>query len=131
MSNGTTFVVTVEEEGDFEFRHRNMKLEFAIERSFSLHTGGQPNPAPQLADMSRMIAVLETLTIKGPEKFNIWAMDPLDDASYQRIGNVYKVLRERETFFRTGRGKGSEAGGTEGGQKSGVVVPDQVQPAGD
>lgn len=123
------FTTDIPGEGSFTFKHRTMRLEMAIGAKFSKYTEGATELNPWFANIANVQATLETLVETAPEGWDIGAMDPLDDHTYQRLITVYNVLRERESFFRAGAAQGGQAPRPGNGRNDGVVVPQTLQSA--
>ena len=123
------FTTDIPGEGAFTFKHRTMRLEMAIGAKFSKYTEGVTELNPWFASIANVQSTLETLIESAPEGWDIATMDPLDDNSYSRLIVVYNALRERESFFRAGATKGSEAPGPGNGRHDGILVSQTVQPA--
>ena len=100
----TDFHVIVEGVGSFRFARRTMRDEMNIAVEFSRLTHGIETPSPTLHLMASWISTLTVLTVSAPEGWDIYSMDPLDDATYSRLLAVHSALRAKEDDFR-GRGK--------------------------
>jgi len=106
-----------------------MRDDFKIGAEFSRITEGIANPSPWFATIADAVAAIKVLAEAAPDGWDIEKMDPLAPDSYQRIMDVFNALRDKETFFREGAGKGSEAPGARDGRDGGAVVPKDVPPA--
>lgn len=121
------FNVDVEGIGTFTFGWRGMRDEVRIQAHYSRLIQGT-QPSEWLSAVSGWLSVLEVLTVHAPADWDLWALDPLDEASYTKLAKVHAALREKEGSFRR-KGAGSDAAGGQGaGENGGVLAPQAVQP---
>ena len=125
-----TFVVAVDDIGTFTFRHRTMRLEMAIQAEYSRLTEAVPTPTLWLDTVSTWLSELKILTERAPEGWDLEAMDPLEDETYQRLQTVHAKLREKEGSFRGKVAAGAQDGAA-GGAVAAVPVEAAVQHAAD
>ena len=123
----TDFYVDVDKVGTFRFAKRNMRDEFSIAAEYSRLTEGVETPTPWLAQMATMVSQLKVLSVTVPGNWDIDAMDPLDNESYNRIVKVYNALRIKEGSFRGGDGGSDEKTGEGVVEDAPVLVPEEVQ----
>lgn len=102
------FTVEVEDIGTFVFARRTMRDEFRIQAEYSRLTEGVPVPALHLFQTATQVATLKVLTVEAPDDWNIDAMDPLDEASYDKLDRVHAALRDKEDTFRKVPDQGRE-----------------------
>lgn len=95
--------VEVDGVGSFLFRHRTLKLQIAIEAGMERVTLG-PVQGPALRLFAAAVATLETLTVEGPDGWDLEEIDPLDDAEFGKVERVFGRLRDVEETFRKERG---------------------------
>lgn len=118
MADDKTFQIQIEGVGAFEFRHRRLRDEMRVAAEYSRLTEGVDNPPAWFDQLARMVATVKILTVKGPEGWDVDAMDPLDGETYATITKVYAALRDKEDFFRSRPGQGGEtAGAATGGER--------------
>lgn len=106
-------VVDVPELGRFVFAHRTFRDEMKIQVEVHRILDGETNAPAYLQHFAIMYATLATLTKGAPEGWSIEDLDPLDDASYTRLEEVFVALRDAESAFR-GRISGGREGDSEG-----------------
>lgn len=96
------FPLDVEGVGHFIFATRDMRTEMRIAAEYSRLTEGVDTPTTFLAQMATWMSVLKVLTVEGPAGWNVDALDPLDQDTYDKIIKVYAALRAKEQSFRGG-----------------------------
>ena len=94
--------VEVDGVGSFLFRHRTLKLQIAIEAGMERVTLG-PVQGAGLRLFAAAIATLETLTVEGPDGWDLDEIDPLDDEEFAKVEKVFGRLRDVEETFRKER----------------------------
>ncbi len=99
MAGERTHRVEVEGVGSFVFRRRTPQLQCELECRMERLTFG-PVQSDWLKQFSAAIASLEVLTAEGPPKWDLDAVDPLDDEEFGKVFQVWKALREAEATFR-------------------------------
>lgn len=125
-SNTQQFSIEVPGVGPFTFAKRTMRLEFAIQAEQSRLTEGQEKPAPQLAMFSAIFAQLKVLTLTAPKGWDLEAMDPNDDSSWDRLVSVHKAMRDKELSFRRPAKPDGQGPGQANVGDAGVLVPPAV-----
>jgi hypothetical protein len=110
----TDFKVTVDGIGTFTFGRRKMSDQMAIHRQLSAIYGGV-EPNEWLFRVGTWTATLNVMTVHAPDGWDIEEMDPLDDATYDKMRRVWEALREREETFRAGHAPNGEGGGAAAG----------------
>lgn len=128
-TSDTDFDVYVDDIGNFRFAKRTMRDEIKIQVEYARMIDGV-EPTEWLALICGWMAALKVLTVKAPEGWDFDNMDPLDTDTYNRIGKVHRFLRDRETGARKGAGKALPPDGQGARGDSGVLVPEEVRPAG-
>lgn len=127
----TDFFVEVPNVGTFSFAHRMLRDELRIAAEFSRLTEGVDTPSPWLNIVGGWIAALTVLTVSAPPGWNIEAMDPLDEGTYDKLRKVHQALREKESSFRANKAEAGQAQRQGNGQVAGVLVPTAFQPGAD
>lgn len=127
----TDFFVTVDGIGTFSFGQRMLRDELRIAAEFSRLTEGVDTPSAWLNIVAGWISVLTVLTVTAPAGWDIEAMDPLDESTYDKLRKVHTALREKESSFRKNKAAGSEAQRPGNGEVARVLVPEEVQPGAD
>lgn len=125
------FTIEVEGIGAFTFRKRTMRLEVQIGVEYSRLAGGAETPTDFLVSLAGAISVLKVLTVQAPPKWDLDAMDPLDDSAFGKLFQVFGALRAREDAFRGKPSAGGNGAGAGGSAVDGVLVPPDVPPAAD
>lgn len=127
----TDFFLDIPGVGNFSFAKRTLRDEMAIAAEYSRLTEGIDTPTTWLGYVATWIAALKVLVVTAPESWDIDAMDPLDQSTYDTLRDVHAALREKEDSFRKGPAKVGEAARTGDVGEPGVLVPAQVQPGAD
>lgn len=117
--------------GNFSFARRSMRDELRIAAEYSRLTEGVEKPTDWLHIVATWISTLSVLTVTAPPGWDIEAMDPLDQESYDKLLAVHTALRVKEDSFRSSKSANSQAARPGNGEVDGVLVPAQVQPAAD
>lgn len=94
------FQVDVDGIGTFIFGKRSMRDEIKIQVEYARLIEGV-EPTEWLALVAGWISVLKVLTVMAPPGWDIDELDPLDDASYAKLGKVHKALTDKERSFRS------------------------------
>jgi hypothetical protein len=110
LSNETDFTVVVEGVGRFVFGQRKMRDELAIQREFARIIDGV-EPTAFLQAVGGWMSALKVLTVSAPDGWNPDDLDPLDDASYQKLKKVFDALTDQERSFRRPQRSAGEAAG--------------------
>jgi len=118
----TDFNVEVEGVGAFRFGRRSMRDEMRVGAEFSRLTEGVEAPTPWLELVAGVIAALKVLTVEAPDGWDVDAMDPLDQDTYDKLLSVHAALRAKEEDFRRSKSKASEKTGQVDGGDTGVLV---------
>ncbi len=121
------FFEDVEGVGRFRFRQRTMNDEMVIQRLYADYIGGASNPTAWLITLAEWQAVLNALTVGGPDDWDIGTMDPLNTETYDKLRRVFIALRECESRFRGGPATRVEDGSQEDGERGGSLVSPDVQ----
>jgi hypothetical protein len=113
-STSNVFVETVDGVGQFTFRRRTMRLEFATQAERARLSEGAP-VTPYMAMFIEAFADLKVMLVDPPDGWGPEALDeldPFDDAVYGRVLKVWSALRGKEETFRKARTQvpGSGAG---------------------
>lgn len=108
------FRVSVEGIGSFVFARRKMSDEIAIQVEYARIIDGV-QPTEWLSLVAGWLSALKVLTVKAPEGWDIDEMDPLDEATYANLGQVYTALTDQERSFRTGAKANSQGNREESG----------------
>lgn len=106
--SNTDFVVPVDGIGNFTFGKRRMADELSIQREYASILQGV-EPTDWLQTMAGWFSVLRTLTVRGPDGWDLEALDPLDEDTYAKLHKVYTALRDQERSFRSAPGGAGEA----------------------
>lgn len=116
MAAQRTFTASIEGVGRFVFRHRTLREEIAIGAALERMTEGQ-EVSDGFRQLTYMLAALEVLTVETPDdgRWDPMTMDPLDPDTFERIGTVYRGMRDAEERFRTGAIKQPQGAGTHAG----------------
>ena len=114
----------VKDIGRFRAARRTMAIEVEIQREYASMAGGV-EPTAWLITLAEYLSTLRVLVVDAPEGWDMENMDPLDDETYQQLGQVFSALREREETFRRKPGApGKESGQANGEHGGSVVSPD-------
>lgn len=116
------FLVEVEGVGTFCFARRTMRDELKIQVEYSRIVDGV-KPTEWLHLVASWIAALKVMTVRAPEGWDVEAMDPLDDQTFENLAKVHRALFEKEQSFRRSTGKDGQAAGQDQGDDRGVLVP--------
>lgn len=108
----TDFTVQVEGVGTFTFGRRTMGDEIKIQVEYARIIDGVV-PTEWLQLVAGWISTLRVLTVRGPEGWDIDALDPLDAESYAKLRDVHSALVAKEQSFR-GKHEGHSKGTSEG-----------------
>jgi hypothetical protein len=95
----TDFPVEVPGVGNFMFARRMMADHLKINVEYSRLTEGV-EPTPWLDTIATCIAVIKTLAVRVPDDWDIDAMDPLEEETYNKLLKVHGALRAKEDSFR-------------------------------
>lgn len=106
----TDFQVPIEGIGTFTFARRAMREEIDIQREFARILNGV-EPTAWLATVGGWLSTLRVLTVAAPDGWDIEAMDPTDNETYEKLGRVHDALLAQERSFRRGPGVASQASG--------------------
>lgn len=127
----TPLTVAVEKIGNFVFRQRRMRDEFAVAAEAARLTEGLNDIPDWLGDMANVVATLKVLVAEAPPDWDIDAMDPLDPQTYTTLHRVYTAFREREDSFRNGGGPKREGDSEGNGEDDSLLVSADLQPGAD
>ena len=94
-----THVVEVAGVGQFEFQHRTLTLQVGVEAILLRMLDG-PVSSEQLRYVARAIATIQKLMVRAPDRFDLDAIDPVNDAEVDDVLKVYGGLLEAEATFR-------------------------------
>lgn len=119
--------VQVEGIGKFKFARRSLGDELKVQVEYARITEGVMQPTPWLYSLGTWLSALRVLMVAAPDGWDMEAMDPLEDDTYDQIKKVYEAMREKEDSFRRKPGKASEASSQGDGQDRRVLVPEEVQ----
>lgn len=97
--NNTDFVINVPKIGAFTFGRRTMRDEIDIQVEYARILNGV-EATQWLAVVGGWMSVFKVMTVHAPEGWDIETMDPMDPDTYQKMGEVYDLLSEKERFFR-------------------------------
>lgn len=109
-SKPTDFRVSVDGVGDFVFAKRTMRDEIATQVGYARLIDGV-TPTPWLETVCGAIADLKTLTVKGPDGWDIDALEPHDPETYKNLLAVHRELINKERSFRPGATSADKAAG--------------------
>lgn len=127
----TDFHVPVDGIGTFSFAKRTLRDELRIGAEYSRLTEGVETPSAWLSIVAGWISVLKVLTVAAPAGWDIEAMDPLDQETYDKLREVHEALREKERSFRQAKAEVGQAARAGDREVDRVLVPAQVQPSSD
>lgn len=107
------FVVSVEGIGDFTFGQRKMSDHTRILVEYSRITEGVA-PTPLLDAIAGWIAPIRVLAVRVPAGFDLEELDPLEEATYDKLMRINSALSAKERSFRgkpnaTSEGSGATA----------------------
>ena len=114
MTPPTTHVEDVPGIGAFTFRRRTIRDQVGIQAEARRILGGATDDK-DLENMAFALAELGTLTVAGPEGWDLSAVDPFDEEAMNRVWRVYGVLRAAGARFRPGPGPARQAAGAPAG----------------
>jgi hypothetical protein len=100
--NDNTYMLEVEGVGSFEVRRRSMRISTAIAAEFNRLTEGQEQLSSFFGHFCQVYATLKVIIAKGPDGWDLDALDPDDADSYDQLIKVFTAIREKEAFFRSG-----------------------------
>lgn len=123
------FPVHVEGVGTFSFIKRTMREELRIQAEYSRLTEGCETPTPYLNLVATWLSTLKVLTKEAPSGWDLEAIDPLDQDSYQKLMAVHGALRQKEDSFRPRPAAVGAQGGAPAVPDHGVSLQASVQPA--
>lgn len=109
------FPIDVEGVGTFLFGRRTMADEIKIHVEYARLTEAV-QPTPWLDQVATWLSTLKVMTVRFPDGFDIEALDPLEDDTYQKLMRIHAAFIAKESSFRRGSGKASEASGEAKGQ---------------
>lgn len=109
-AHSTDFSVDVEGVGRFVFGRRAMADQIKINVEYAKMTEAV-TPTPWLDQIATWLSTLQVMTVRHPEGFDPFALDPFDDDTYANIMKVYLSLTEQEHSFRRKPTGSVEAGG--------------------
>jgi hypothetical protein len=121
IPNDTDFTVVVDGIGKFTVGRRKMADEVAIQREYALILGGA-EPTSWLHIVGNWIATFKVLIVFAPPGWDIDEMDPLENATYEKMKRVYDAISEKELSFRGRNGVDSKAARQEHAQHDSVPV---------
>lgn len=127
-ANPSDYTVPVDGLGNFKFGRRKMADEIQVQVEYSRLIDGV-EPTQWLSLVAGWISTLKVLTVSAPDGWDVDELDPLDDDTYANLKRVYDLLTEKEQSFRRSNGKGGESGRAGAVGDSGILVPEEVQPA--
>lgn len=104
----TDFVVEVDGIGRFVVARRQMADHLKVQVAYANLVEGVI-PTPWLHELATHMATLQALVVRAPDGFDMDALDPLDEASFEKLRKVYRAIAEKEDSFRP-RAKASEQG---------------------
>lgn len=104
------FRVTVPDVGDFVFGKRTMRDEIATQVEYARLIDGVV-PTLWLETVCGAIADLKTLTVKGPDGWDIDDLNPHDPETYKKLLVVHRELITKERSFRPGAAEAGQAPG--------------------
>lgn len=106
----TDYTVPVEGVGSFTFGRRKMVDEINIQREYANILAGV-SATDWLGTVGTWIATFKVMMVRAPSDWDIDEMDPLDDATFEKMRRVYDALCDKELSFRRKPGSGSEGSG--------------------
>lgn len=110
------FVVKVDGIGDFVFGHRTMADHIKVNVEHSRMVEGV-TPTPFLDTLAGWIATIRVLAVRTPGDFDLDALDPLEESTYDKLMQINGALRAKELSFRGKQNPASEGSGTATGGK--------------
>jgi hypothetical protein len=96
-----TYPITVESVGTFECRRRTLRVEIKIGAEFSRLTEGEEKIPSWLRELCEVVSTVKVLVAKGPDGFDVDAMDPQDEETFGKLMAVYSAITAAEARFRT------------------------------
>lgn len=119
--------VQVEGIGQFKFARRSLGDELKVQVEYARITEGVMQPTPWLYSLGTWLSALRVLMVGAPDGWDMEAMDPLEDDTYDQIKKVYEAMRDKEDSFRRKPGKTGQAPSQGDGKDDRVLVPEKVQ----
>lgn len=117
----TDFEVTVDGIGTFTVGRRKMADELKIQVEYARIVDGV-KPTEWLDIVANWISVFKVLIVFAPPSWDLDEMDPLDEPSYEKMGRVFKAIRDKELSFRKGTVQSSQAASEGTGSDNPVPV---------
>jgi hypothetical protein len=105
MTPAKTFTTQIEGVGAFVFRRRTLRDEIRIGAEHERLTEGLESVSEGFRRLTYMLAALGVLTVDAPPGWDPMDLDPLDPATFDKVGAVYGGLREAEERFRGAAGQ--------------------------
>ena len=125
------YTVEVDGIGTFFFAKRTMRHEFKIQAEYSRLTEGVETPTANLEYIAGVFSTLRVLTIKGPDGWDLDALDPLESEDFEKVIRVHAALRAKEGSFRRQPTAASQGTGQGDSGFGGVRVPPSLPAAAD
>lgn len=125
----TDYDVPLDGVGTFRIARRTMGDHLKINVEYSKITEGV-TPAQSFDVLATCIAVIRVLVVRAPDGWNVDELDPLEPTAFRNILDLHSLISEKEGSFRQKPAQGSQAAGQGPVRDPGVVVPAEVQPAG-
>lgn len=110
-----TYPLVVDGVGTLEVRRRTLRVEIQVGAEFARLTEGQEQIPGWLRDLCEMTSTAKVLVVRGPDGWDVDAMDPQEPATYEKLAKVYQAIREAEGRFRRPPAGGPQAGSPEAG----------------
>lgn len=127
--SATDYHIHVDELGDFRIARRTMRVELQMQVEYSRIVQGV-QPSAYLDLLATWIAAAKVLVLKGPDGWDVDALDPLDQGDMKKLMLLNGAINAKEASFRGKTAKGGEAGGPGAVGNDQVLVPPEVQPTG-
>jgi hypothetical protein len=93
-------VVPVEGVGEFRFAQKNLRIQMEIEAEYCRLTEGIDLVTTYFGNLASAMAELRVLLVKGPDAWDLDAMDPEESDTYAKIFKVWGALRDKQQSFR-------------------------------
>lgn len=122
------YLVPVEKLGTFTFARRTLADEIAIQVERSKILDGTIHPTDFLWNIAVWMSALRVLMVSAPRDFDLEALDPLEQGTFDTISSIFVEMRKKEDSFRAPRGTGSEVSSENDSENGRVLVPAEVQP---
>lgn len=103
----TDFTIDVPKVGTFTFGRRTMADELDIQVEYAKIIKGVI-PTEWLKIMGGWLSDLRVMTVKAPADWDLDAMDPFDDETYTKLGQVHAAYIEQERSFRRSKSAASQ-----------------------